>query len=152
MRGWVKVRSYTEPADNILRYPIWQVGREPTWLSCKVAEARWQNSVLLVQLAGIDDRDRAAQLVGAEIAVPRAALPALGADEFYWADIIGLQVFTVAGVDLGVVESLLETGSNDVLVVMGERRRLIPFIRGEVIVDVDRDQGFMRVHWDPAFV
>jgi len=83
--------------------------------------------------------------------VPRSELPDPGPDSFYWTDLEGLTVRTVAGVELGVVDHLLETGANDVLVLKGERERLIPYVRGAVVTDVDLEQGVITVDWDPEF-
>jgi 16S rRNA processing protein RimM len=71
--------------------------------------------------------------------------------EFYWADLIGLRVITVGGVDLGRIAQLFETGANDVIVVQGDRERLIPYIWQQVVRDVDLAAGEMRVDWDPDF-
>jgi 16S rRNA processing protein RimM len=107
----------------------------------------------VAQLDGCEDRDQAAMLVRSEIAIPRAQLPETGPGEVYWHDLQGLQVFTLEAVDLGKVTSLMETGANDVLVVKAEdgRERLIPFIRGSVITDIDLQAGTMTVDWDPDF-
>jgi len=104
------------------------------------------------KLAGCDDRDAAEALVGAQIRVPRSALPETSQPgEHYWADLIGLRVETLEGAVLGRVDHLFETGSNDVIVVHGDRERLIPYIWGQVVHRVDLDAGLMRVDWDPDF-
>jgi 16S rRNA processing protein RimM len=104
-----------------------------------------------VQLAGYDDRDAAAVLSGTEIGVYRSQLPAPDTDEYYWSDLVGLQVLTTQDKLLGVVDHLIETGANDVLVIHGERECLVPFIRHQVIKSVDLDAGVIRVDWDPDF-
>lgn len=147
VRGWVRVFSETEPRDNILRYSPWLVDGAP----CAVAEGRVHGKGLVVRLAGCDDRDQAAALVGREIAVRRDQLPPPRPDEFYWADLEGLAVETVAGVALGRVSHLFATGANDVLVVSGERERLLPFVWDAVVRDVDFAAGRIEVDWDPDF-
>ena len=72
-------------------------------------------------------------------------------DEYYWADLCGLKVITRENIELGVVDHLLETGANDVLVVMGERERLIPFVLGQTVIKVDLESGHLIVDWDPDF-
>lgn len=152
VRGWVKVHSQTDPRENILTYSPWQ-------LTCRDAQTHTRNVLsgqrhgkgLIAQLAGCDDRDQAAALIGATIAVPRAQLPPPAADEVYWADLEGVQVVTIDGVALGQVVRLFETGANDVLVVKGERERLIPLVWDSVIQQLDLDSGVMRVDWDPDF-
>jgi len=88
--------------------------------------------------------------VGAEIAVQRSQFPPLPAGEYYYADLPGLTVVNLAGATLGTAESFLETGANDVLVVQGERERLIPLVP-QVIREVDLTQGVLRVDWDAEF-
>jgi 16S rRNA processing protein RimM len=100
----------------------------------------------VAQLLGCEDRDAATALRGKEVAVPRAALPAAKENEFYWADLFGLKVVNVVGEELGVVVRIFETGANDVLVVRGERERLIPFVAA-VIQKVDLASGIIRVDW-----
>ena len=80
-----------------------------------------------------------------------SALPSTRPGEYYWADLVGLEVRTLDGVDLGRIEQLFETGSNDVIVVQGERERLIPYIWDQVVREVDLDAGTMLVDWDPEF-
>lgn len=155
VRGWVKVYSDTEPREGILRYPEWQLKCADGWRSLAIESGRRQGKGIVAKLAGIADRDSAASLQGCEIAVPREQLAATEAGEYYWADLEGLRVVTTEGVELGVVDHLFETGSNDVLVVVdevdGKRERLIPWHPGEVVKEIDLDGGRMVVDWDPEF-
>lgn len=150
VRGWVKLFSETEPRDGVLTYSPWYLRRDGEWVAHRLAEGKRHGKGVVVRLEGYDDRDRARDLIGREIAVLREQLPAAGAEEYYWADLIGLEVSTSDGVELGRVDHLLETGANDVLVVEGERQRLIPFV-APVVVEVDRDNGRLVVDWDPEF-
>jgi 16S rRNA processing protein RimM len=147
VRGWVRIFSETEPREGILRYSPWYVDGEPR----EVAEGRRHGKGLVVRLRGCDDRDQAASLMGREIAIRRDQLPPPSADEFYWADLEGLAVETVDGVALGTVSHLFATGANDVLVVRGDRERLLPFVWEQVIHSVDFGAGLIRVDWDPDF-
>jgi 16S rRNA processing protein RimM len=152
IKGWVRVHSETSPRDNIVDYSPWHLvrgGRRETW---KVNAGRLQGKAVLVKLAGCDDRDTAEGLAGAEITIPRAQLPATTVPgEFYWADLLGLTVRTVEGVELGKIERLFETGANDVMVVRGERERLVPYIWEQVVRAVDLEAGVMLVDWDADF-
>jgi 16S rRNA processing protein RimM len=85
------------------------------------------------------------------VTVPREVFPRAPKGHYYWADLIGLKVYTVDAVDLGVVTGVLETGANDVLEVKGDRERLIPFVMGPYVKEVDLDAGRMTVDWDPEF-
>jgi len=146
VKGWVKVQPNTAATGNLLAYQTWWVGREGDWQEMAVAEARVQGRALVARLEGHDDRDAAAALRGKSAAVPREALPRARSGEYYWADLIGLAVVNESAQALGRITSILQTGANDVLVVGGERERLIPFI-AEVIRDVDLAAGVMRVEW-----
>lgn len=151
VRGWVKVHSETEPRQNILTYRPWLVRMRGDWVPCQVAEGRAQGKGIVVKLVGFDDRDRAVDLLQCDIAVERSRLPKPRPGEYYWTDLEGLRVETVTGIDLGHIDHLFGTGANDVMVVQGERERLIPFIRGQVVHEVDLAARRMRVDWDPEF-
>jgi len=149
VKGWVRVFSETAPREGILGYSPWLIGSGDS--PCRVAEGKVHRKGLIVRLDGCEDRDEAAVLVGQEISVPRDRLPPPHSDEFYWVDLEGLAVFTVSGVDLGRVDHLFPTGANDVLVVKGDRERLIPFVWDEVVKDVDFTARRIEVDWDPDF-
>ena len=151
VRGWVKVFSHTDPRENILRYGPWRLTLEGRSREFRVLEGRRQGKGIVARLEGLDDRDQAAAWLGAEISVPREQLPEPGPGEYYWADLIGLEVKTMDGVALGRVSHLFRTGANDVMVVQGERERLVPFVQEDVVREVDLEAGRIRVVWDPEF-
>jgi 16S rRNA processing protein RimM len=151
VRGWVKIYSHTSPREGILGYKTWFLKRNGGWQEQKLAAGHAQGKGVVAKLAGFDDRDQAAGLVGLDIGVRRAQLPKLGPGEFYWTDLEGLRVENLEGADLGVVSHLFETGANDVMVVKGERERLIPYTRGEAVKEVDLQAGRILVDWDPDF-
>ncbi len=151
VRGWVKVFSHTDPRDNILRYQPWLVNLGGDWQALEHVEGRIHQQGIVARLDGYEDRDAASTLLGCDIAVRPEQLAVLAPGEYYWSELIGLEVLTTGGVLLGVVEKLLETGSNDVLVVQGERERLIPYLPGQVVMKVDKEQGRIEVDWDPEF-
>ena len=103
---------------------------------------------MIARLAGVDDRDRAATYVNCDIAVPRTAMPEPGDGQYYFGDLEGMRIEHSDGTELGTVAYVLETGANDVLVTAGEPERLIPFIAGEVVLDVDLDKGVIKVDWE----
>lgn len=151
VRGWLRVRSDCEPAEQLLGYSPWQLKTAEGWRSHVLEGGKSHGAGLVVKLAEVDDREDARALAGADIAVDRSQLPALEEGEHYWSDLIGLAVVTVNGEALGRVTGLLATGANDVLVVAGDRERLVPFIDGQVVVEVDCRAGRIEVDWDPAF-
>ena len=148
VRGWVKVFSYTDPREAILSYEGWLLGRKGDWKPAEVAEGQRHGKSVIAHFVGVDDRDRAAALVGSEIAVLREALPETAEGQYYWLDLIGLRVMHRDGTDLGEVQSMLQTGANDVMVVQGEQERLIPFVKNEVVLSVDMVERIINVDWE----
>lgn len=151
VRGWVKLWSFTDPVENLLGYRELDLDLGDGWRTMRVAEGRRQGEALVVRFEGCVDRDQAAPLVGAEVAVGREKLPAAAAGEYYWADLVGLEVVTTGGESLGRIEHMMATGANDVMVVRGDRERLLPFLQGRCVVEVDLAGGRMLVDWDPDF-
>jgi 16S rRNA processing protein RimM len=149
--GWVKIESYTEPRLRIFDYRPWRLMLAGSDFEIASAQGHEQGKGMVAKLSGCDDRDAAVALVGTEIQVPRSALPKAKRGEFYWADLEGLEVVTVDGVPLGKVSHLFATGANDVLVVRGERERLIPYVTGQFVKKVDLDAGRITVDWDVDF-
>jgi 16S rRNA processing protein RimM len=151
IRGWVRVHSYTDPRENIVAQRRWTLRQNNAVTEAEVVAGRVQGKTVVAKLVGIDDRDAAAALVGAEISVGREALPACGEGEYYWADLEGMLVRDRQGQELGRVVRLLETGAHDVLVLDGQPERLIPFVLGAVVESVDLDARSLTVTWDAGF-
>jgi 16S rRNA processing protein RimM len=149
--GWVKIHSYTEPRENLLRYKPWRVRSSQAQLVIEKPEGRVQGRGLVARISGVDDRDAAAVWVGADIMVARSQLPAAKPGEYYWADLEGLDAVTPDGTALGRVSHLFETGANDVLVLRGERERLVPYLPGSVVREVDLAARRIVLDWDPDF-
>ena len=116
-----------------------------------VCEGKAHGKGIIARLDSIHDRDEATRLIGADIAVDREQLPQTAGDEYYWTDLIGLTVINREGITLGQVDYLLETGANDVLVIKGERERLIPFVLSHTVLDIDLVQRVLQVDWDVDF-
>jgi len=152
VKGWVKVYSFTDPRENILRYSPWLLRKNNQTREVKVTKGQRHGHAVVASLEGVHDRDDALSLIGSEILIHKSQLPRPEHGEYYWADLIGLKVETVTGVSLGVVDHLLETGANDVMVVRdGETERLIPFLQQQTVLRIDLDAGLMLVDWDPDF-
>jgi 16S rRNA processing protein RimM len=151
VKGWVKVFSFTDPIDNILNYQPWYIHHQDGWKSVEVGQGRVHGKTIVAHIEGIDDRDSAERLKGFEIAVQRDQLPEVEADEFYWIDLIGLQVVNLQSKVLGTVDHLMETGANDVLVIKGDKEHLVPFVLDEFIKEVDLKNKKMLVDWDADF-
>jgi len=151
LRGWFHVYSYTDPITNILDYKSWFIGKDDHWQQYVIEEGRAHGKGVVVRLQSFTDRDQAESLKGADIAINRSKLPALEKDEFYWVELVGLEVVTLKGEKLGRVDSILETGANDVLVIKGEQEHLVPYVKNEFIKEVDLKNGEILVDWDPGF-
>ncbi len=158
IKGWLKVHSFTDDPEGIFEYSPWLIRQQGQWQSIDVLDWRRHNKGYIVRLAGMDDRDQAVVYTNYEIAVDAQQLPELPEDEFYWRDLIGMGVKTEKGYDLGIVDDLMETGSNDVLVVkanikdaFGQKERLIPFLTDSVIKQVDHSARIITVDWEPGF-
>jgi len=150
IKGWIKVQPFTDSPHGLLQYAAWQVGGEGHWQERVVESAKPHGVSVLAKFEGIDGREAAALLRGQRIAVSRDVFPVAAKNEYYWADLIGLQVVNAAGVILGTVSRLFETGANDVMVVDGDRERLVPFI-GSVIRKVDIPGGIIQVDWEADY-
>jgi 16S rRNA processing protein RimM len=152
IKGWVKLQSHTDPREALFDYLPWILRHRGIERQIDKIEGRAQGRGLVASFPGIDTRDAAEGLVGAEILVQRAVLPKPRPGEYYWVDLEGLAVQTVEGQPLGRVSHLFPTGANDVLVVVdGEHERLVPFLMDDVIKRVDFDAGLIVVDWDPDF-
>ncbi|HIF54360.1 MAG: ribosome maturation factor RimM [Methylococcales bacterium] len=152
IKGWVKIYSLTDPRENILNYSPWVLKKGNDSKRVHVVNGKRQGKSVVVCLEGVDDRDVASSFCGWEILIEKSQLPKSANGEFYWADLVGLRVETESGIALGVVDHLIETGANDVLVVKDdERERLVPFLHEQTIKKIDLEQKLMIVDWDPDF-
>ncbi|VXB35630.1 Ribosome maturation factor RimM [Pseudomonas sp. 8AS] len=156
VRGEVKIYSFTDPIDNLLDYSQWTLRRDGEVKQVELVSGRLQGKVLVAKLKGLDDREVARTFAGFDICVPRALLPDLAEDEFYWYQLEGLKVIDQLGQLLGKIDHLLETGANDVMVVkpcagsLDDRERLLPYT-AQCVLKVDLAAGEMQVEWDADF-
>ncbi len=151
VKGWVKIHSHTTPPDNILAYSPWLLEGKDGTKEYKVLSGRMHGPSVIAQLEGVDDRDLALRLRSSKIWVPRDRFLPAEDGHYYWVDLVGLRVRNTAGVDLGKVAEMMATGANDVIVAQGERERLIPFVIGQFVREINLGEGFMIVDWDPDF-
>jgi 16S rRNA processing protein RimM len=158
IKGWVKVHALTDPVDNFLQYRRWYTRRHGDYQAIEFVEGRAHGKGLIARVDGVESRSDAEQLRGTEIWVRAAELPALEAGEYYWHQLQDLRVWCEHDGQtllLGEVDHLLETGANDVLVLrpcegsIDERERLIPYLPGDVVQEIDREAGMMTVSWHP---
>jgi len=149
VKGWARIRSDTEPKEAIFDYQPWLIGEDG--IPMRVLLGRKQGKHLVAELEGISDRDMAESLAGQKIAVRRDQLPELKGAQYYWADLIGAKVVNQDGLELGSIEQMIATGANDVMVVKGDRERLIPFVKPSYVTQVDLPARCVTVDWDPDF-
>jgi 16S rRNA processing protein RimM len=149
LKGWIKIQPFTQEIKGLLDYPEWWLGGEGQWQQHRVTESAVHGSMVIAKLDGFIDRDAAAGLRGRDVAVPRAAMPENREGEFYWNDLLGMEVCNQNASKLGLVAKILETGANTVLVVQGDKELLVPFIQ-DVIVNVDLKARQLVVDWEPS--
>lgn len=158
IKGWLKLTAYTDDPQGIFDYDSLLIQVNGQWQSKPVAQWRRHNNGIVLKFEAVDDRESAQQYTHAEIAVLVEDLPELAEDEFYWRDLIGLSVINESGYQMGQVTDMLETGSNDVLVIkakpndaFGKTERLIPFITEQFVKEINQQDKTMLVDWDPGF-
>ncbi len=144
----MKVFSYTEPREAVLEYKGLLLGRDGVWQSAEIAEGQRHGKTVIMRLDGFDDREQAARLIGSELGAMRSDLPQPEVGHYYWSDLVGLRVVHLDGTELGKIKEMLETGSHDVMVVEGEQERLIPFVKEEIVIGVDLNEGRVDVDWE----
>jgi 16S rRNA processing protein RimM len=152
VKGWVKIYSHTDPIGNILHYQPWWVKKQGQWVSMNVLNSHEPQGgkAIVAQIEGVDSREQAREMMGADIAIERNQLPE-NDQAFYWTDLIGCQVVNHQGKTLGLVTELVETGAHDVLRVKGDSAQyLIPFVFDVYVSDVDLEAKRINVDWDSA--
>jgi len=157
IKGWLKIHSYTDDAESIFQYKPLLMKYQGRLQEVNITEWKCHSNTFVAKIEAFDVREEAQALVGVELLVSADKLPELESD-FYWRDLIGCQVNTDQGYHLGVVTDMMETGSKDVLVVkansndaFGQKERLIPFIKEQVISNVDITGKLITVNWEPDF-
>lgn len=175
VKGWVKIHSYTNPIENFIGYQDCYLDRGDQWDPIDFDTVKKHGKGLVALIDGVNDREQARTFCQCDIAISSGDFPDLNADEFYWHQLQGLEVYTEgAGHErllLGKVDYVMETGANDVLVVrpshpgitgksdgagdenesIDKAERLIPWIKDQVVKKVDIESGVILVDWDPDF-
>lgn len=147
VHGWLKVHPFGDDPEAWISMPQWWLGAEETWQASKLKSCKLHGDGLIVLFEGIDGRTTAEKLIGLYVAAPREALPEVARDEYYWSDLVGLDVINMADEPLGQVEKLLSTGAHAVLCVRdGETERLLPFVAA-IVKDVDIAKRRIQVDW-----
>lgn len=158
IRGWLKLFSSTEKTESIFEYQPWLIQQVGQWQFIELEDWKHHSQHFIIKIKGIYDRDTASLLTHCEIIVDSEQLPLLEGDDYYWKDLIGCQVVTTTGYELGEVIDMMETGSNDVMVVkanlkdaFGMKKRLVPFFHRQIIKKVDLTARVIKADWEPSF-
>jgi 16S rRNA processing protein RimM len=151
IKGWLNIHSFTDPPENILNYAPWLLVFPQKQQTVELIGQRMPHNKVQVQFAGCNDRTAASLFTGADIVIERNRLPVLPENEYYWSDLIGLTVINSQSQTLGVIKEFFATGSNDVFLVTGEKRHLLPYLRNQVVLEIDLAKKTMVVDWDPDF-
>jgi 16S rRNA processing protein RimM len=149
VRGWVKLRSHTDPPERLLDHRSLRIGRGSVWKNYRVEASGRSGGALTVKLQGVEDRDQAQALRGAEVCVPRSELPQRDDKDFYRADLIGCEVVNLEGLGLGVVQHFIETPAQVLMVVRGAQEFWIPAVP-QHLRRVDLGQRRVVVDWSAA--
>ncbi|QMT31374.1 ribosome maturation factor RimM [Alysiella filiformis] len=147
VKGWLKVQPSTEYTDSLLDYPQWRLSKGKDVQMVEIEAGKAAGDELQVKFSHVNDRDVAALLRGYTIEIPRESFAETEEDEYYWADLVGMNVINREQIALGEVVKLMETGAHDVLVVRGEHgEKLIPFV-SQYIDEVQKAQKIIIADW-----
>jgi 16S rRNA processing protein RimM len=147
VRGWIKLRSHTDPPERLLEHRSLMLGQGSAWHSYRIEASGRSGGALTVKLAGIEDRDQAQALRGAQVCVPRSELPQRDDRDFYRADLIGCEVVNLEGVMLGKVQHFIETPAQVLMVVRGTQEFWIPAVP-QHLRRVDLPERRLVVDWN----
>ena len=148
--GWIKVISFTTPSENILQFKPWLIQKNNLWEEICIENSKKHADNIIVKLPNCSSPEEVSRFTNIKIGIWQKQLPKLKKGDYYWADLIGLEVINKESINLGVVQDIMATGSNDVLVVIGKSRRLVPYT-SNVILDVNLVNKIIQVDWDEDF-
>ena len=149
IKGWLKIQSFSSPPENILNYPQWIINNQGEEDFYSIEQGRKQNNKIVVKLENIDNRNTAESLINSKIQILRSDLPKLSNENYYWSDLVGLSVLNSEEKVIGKIESLIETGANDVMVIITSKdeRVLVPFVMHEIIKEVNVELNYIKIDW-----
>jgi|TARA_B100001750_G_C15342486_1_gene512980 16S rRNA processing protein RimM len=149
IKGWLKIQSFSSPPENILNYPQWIINNQGEEDLYSIEKGRKQNNKIVVKLENINDRNTAEALINSKIQILRSDLPKLSNENYYWSDLVGLNVLNSEEKMIGKIESLIETGANDVMVINSSKNKriLIPFVMHEIVKEVNIELSYVKVDW-----
>ncbi len=148
VKGWLKIHAFNENWGDILGYRPWYLLDSGEWKEIAIEDGKLHGKGVIAKFTGINTPEEAKLLTGKSLAMARTQLPKLDSDEYYWSDLEGLTVIDQQGLVLGKVIYLIATGTNDVLVVKGEKEHCIPYLLGKVITSIDLAKQEIHVNWE----
>jgi 16S rRNA processing protein RimM len=162
INGWIRITPYSSDADALLSAKTWWLDK-PEMHDVDMLQAKVHGGDVVAQLMGVSGRDAAEALKGNVVSVRRSHFPALSDNEFYWVDLIGLQVENLRGDTLGVVSDLMDYGAHPILKVSwadempvqtgtapakaAPSECLIPFV-DQFVKNVDQSGRKITVDWE----
>jgi 16S rRNA processing protein RimM len=149
VRGWVKLRSHTDPPERLLDHRTLMLGQGSVWRNYRIEASGRSGGALTVKLSGIEDRDQAQALRGSQVCVQRSELPPRDDRDFYRADLVGCEVVNLDGDELGIVSHFMETPAQVLMVVRGAREIWIPAVP-QHLRRVDLQARRVVVDWHAA--
>jgi len=150
IKGWLKIISFTDPVTNLTEFDHWFLEKGDHWETITVNGSQAHGKGIIAKLKGLNTPEEARLFTGKKIAIQRSQLPTLNQDEFYWRDLEGLTVVDQHDKILGKIAYLIETGSNDVLIVKDEQGKeiAIPYLPDDVVKRIDLETKVMHVDWE----
>jgi 16S rRNA processing protein RimM len=149
VRGWIKLRSHTDPPERLLEHRNLRIGQAEVWRDYRIEASGRSGGALTVKLAGVEDRDQAQALRGSQVCVLRSELPQRAEQDFYRADLIGCEVVNLEGAGLGTVLHFIETPAQVLMVVRGAQEHWIPAVP-QHLRRVELQSRRVVVDWDAA--
>jgi len=146
----LKLFSFTEKKESIFTYTPWLIKNNNTWTTIDIEYKKNKKDFFLIKIKNINDRILAKQLTNVNILTEKYNLPILNINEYYWNDLINCRVISIYGDYLGIVDNLIYTGSNDILIVKNINKIdiLIPFLHETIIKKVDIHNYTITVDWN----
>ena len=135
LNGWLKIYSYSESIEKFSKYKYFFVLNNKKYIRLDVEDSLINKSIK-IKFKNFNSREDSNDYIGKDIYISKDQLDKLKENQFYWNDLIGLNVYLDNEEKIGVVADMIETGSNDVLVIKGDNEILIPYIFGESVKNV----------------
>ena len=146
LKGWAKVNSFTRPPENLFNFKNFYLDKKGKKEILKIDQFSKSGKNYILKVESLNSIEEIEILKNKEIFIKAEDLPKLDEDKFYWKDLIGKEVEHLDGTHIGKVTEILETGSDDVLVIEKDNKKeLIPFNFGEVIKEVS--DNLIIVDW-----